>query len=283
MVLVPQLATRLLAAEFVRRIPPILLTLLAIPVPSPAQETASGGLRAPPRSFAIPMEFEHDFGAANGEATILRLLPVWSLPLSETLRLVNLDLVTLADAPGGITGGPINPNPTPGDRTFGLTDLIHGSFLTPENQGTFLWGAGFMLGIPTATADVLGSGKWAVGPALRLTWRSGPWNLGAIAGQRWSFAGDSSRPQLNALIIRGTLRFQLPGPWYLVSSPILTANWNAPSSERWLIPLGGGPGITFHLGDHRWATSLQAYWNAVQPDGAPDWALRLQLIAAIPT
>ena len=250
--------------------------------PAAAQEQAPVGLRAPPRAFALPMEVEHDFGAANGEATIIRFLPLWSVPLGEAWRLINLELVTAGEAPGGVPGGSVNPNPTPGERAFGLSDLIHGSFFTPEDQGPFIWGAGFILGIPTATDRVLGSGKWAAGPAIRLTFRTGPWNLGAIAGQRWSFAGDASRPDLNALIIRGTFRFKLPGPWYLVSSPIITANWNAPSSERWLVPLGGGPGITFGAGSHRWATSLQAYVNAVKPEGAPDWAARVQVIAAIP-
>jgi hypothetical protein len=278
----PWLAARLPFTRPAMGMLPALSTLLAVAVPVTAQEQAPGGLRAPPRSFALPMEIEHDFGAANGEATIFRFLPLWSVPLSESWRLVNLELVTLADAPGGVPGGPIDPNPTPGDRAFGLSDLIHGSFLTPEDQETFIWGAGLILGIPTATDEVLGSGKWAAGPAVRLTFRTGPWNLGAVAGQRWSFAGDASRPDLNALIIRGAFRFKLPGPWYLVSAPIITANWNAPSSERWLVPLGGGPGITFGMGEQRWATSLQGYVNAVKPEGAPEWAARVQLITAIP-
>ena len=264
------------------RMLPALAALLALATPVTAQDQAPVGLRAPSRSFALPLEIEHDFGAANGEATLFRFLPLWSVPLNEAWRLVNLELITLADAPGGVPGRPVDPNPTPGDRAFGLSDLIHGSFFTPEDQGAFIWGVGFILGIPTATDQVLGSGKWAAGPAIRLTFRTGPWNLGAIAGQRWSFAGDASRPDLNALIVRGTFRFQLPGPWYLVSAPIITANWNAPSSERWLVPLGGCPGITFGVGSQRWATSLQAYVNAVKPEGAPEWAARVQLITAIP-
>ena len=256
--------------------------VLAIAISLPAQESTSGGLTAPPRSFALPMEVEHDFGAANGEATFLRFLPLWSLPLGDDWRIINLDLITLAEAPGGVPGRPVNPNPTLGERAFGLSDLLHASFLTPEGQGTFIWGAGVAFGIPTATSRALGSGKWAIGPAVRLTFRSGPWNLGAVSAQRWSFAGDAKRPDLNALIIRGTLRFQLPGPSYLVSAPIITANWNAPSAERWLVPLGGGPGITFEVGEHRWAASVQAYYNAIRPDGAPDWSIRLQLVAAIP-
>jgi hypothetical protein len=82
------------------------------------------------------MEVEHDFGAANGEATFIRFLPLWSLPLGEDWRLINLDLITVAEAPGGVPGRPGNPNPTLGERAFGLSDLLHTSFLTPEGQAS---------------------------------------------------------------------------------------------------------------------------------------------------
>jgi len=36
------------------------------------------------------------------------------------------------------------------------------------------------------------------------------------------------------------------------------------------------------MGEQRWATSLQGYVNAVKPEGAPEWAARVQVIAAIP-
>lgn len=264
----------------------ITLVLFALLLPAakhaPAADEPADGLRTPPKSFALPVEIEHDYGAENGEATIIRLLPLYSFPLNDQWRLVNVDIVTLADAPGGVPGRPGNPNIVEGEQAFGLGDWLHASFFTPENQEGFIWGAGFILGVPTATDDVLGSGKWSAGPAVRLTYRGGPWNLGMLAGQRWSFAGSSSRPDLNALIVRGTLRRQLPDNWYLVSAPIITANWDARSSQRWLVPVGGGVGRTFELWRRNWAASLQGYYNAIRPDGAPDWAIRLQVIAALP-
>ena len=260
---------------------PFALLLLAFAGASAADES-SDGLRSPPKSFALPTEIEHDFGAANGEATLIRLLPLYSFPLNEQWRLVNIDIVTLADAPGGVPGRPGNPNPVAGDEAFGLGDLLHTSFFTPEGQSGFIWGAGFILSAPTATDDVLGTGKWAAGPAVRLTYRQGPWNVGVLAGQRWSFAGSSSRPDLNSLIMRGTIRRQLPNNWYVVSAPIITANWDARSGQRWLVPVGGGVGRTFELWQRGWAASVQGYYNAIRPDGAPDWAIRLQVVAALP-
>jgi hypothetical protein len=247
-----------------------------------AQDGDRAGLRMPPRSFALPMEIERDFGASDGDATIIRIMPLYSLRLNDAWRLVNLTLITLADVPGGVPGRPVNPNPVRGEAVFGLSDLIHTGFFTPEGQSGFIWGAGFILSLPTATDEVLGSGKWAVGPAIRLTYRRGPWNLGAVTGQRWSFAGQSSRPELNALLVRGTTRCRLSGGWYFIYAPIIVANWNAPSSQRWVVPVGGGLGKSFELHGRLWAASVQAYHNAIRPDAAPDWALRLQIVAAIP-
>ncbi|MBT8443625.1 MAG: hypothetical protein KJO13_02695 [Gammaproteobacteria bacterium] len=256
--------------------------LVSIPAFSIAQQSNDAGLVAPAQSFALPTEIERDFGADNGDATIIRLLPLYSFPLNADWRLINLNLITIADAPGGVAGRPGNPNATSGSRAFGLGDLLHASFFTPESQKNFVWGAGFALNLPTATNDVLGSGKWAAGPAVRLTYRTGPWNLGLIAGQRWSFAGSDSRADTNALLIRGTIRRKLPHDWYFVYAPIVTANWDARSSQRWLVPVGGGLGKVFTLFASNWAASGQLYYNLIRPDAAPDWAMRLQLIAAIP-
>jgi len=247
-----------------------------------AQESGKDVQLAPVNAFALPMEIEADSGASNGDATIIRIMPLYNIGLSKDWRVVNLNLITLADAPGGVPGRPGNPNATPGEREFGLSDLIHASFFTPEKQHNYIWGAGFILSMPTATADVLGSGKWAIGPSLRLTYRTGPWNLGAIAGNRWSFAGSSDRAEVNQLLIRGTIRRQLPNDWYFVSAPIITANWGAPSGNRWLVPIGGGFGKVFRLDRKPWAWSLQGYFNVIRPDGAPEWAVRLSVIAAIP-
>lgn len=247
-----------------------------------AQESGNDVRLAPVNTFALPIEIEADSGASNGDATIIRIMPLYNIGLSKDWRVVNLDLISLADAPGGVPGRPGNPNATPGEREFGLSDLIHASFFTPEIQRNFIWGAGFMLSIPTASDEVLGSGKWAIGPALRLTYRTGPWSVGAIAGNRWSFAGISDRADVNQLLIRGTIRRQLQNNWYFVTAPIITANWRAPASERWLVPIGGGFGRLFQMGRTTWAASLQGYYNAIRPDGAPEWAVRFSVIAPVP-
>ena len=260
----------------------LLLTLLTA-AGTVRAETSGGDIGGNgERYFVLPTEIETDRGAANGDATLLRLMPAYNWKINPDWQIVNLDLVLLADAPGGVPGWPGNPEPIPGDRTTGLSDWIHASFFNQLKEGGLVVGAGFITGFPTATDPALGSGKWTLGPALRAVWRSDTWTIGGFGGQRWSFAGKSNRADISQLMIRATIRRRLPGKWYFVSAPLITANWNAESGNRWLVPLGGGFGRAFRIGRTDWAPSLQFYSNVIRPDGAPDWSVRLSLIAAIP-
>lgn len=228
--------------------------------------------------FALPVELDLDSGAANGDANILRIMPLYTFPVFKRWSLVHLDIFTMADAPGGT---PAFPGDSGLGQTKGISDFLHASFVTPKRSGNLIWGLGAMLAAPTATDESLGNGKWAAGPAFRVTYRNGPWNIGLIGGQRWSFAGSSNRAHVNQLLLRGAIRHQLTDDWYLVSAPLITANWDLPG-ENWLVPLGGGIGRRFTFGRHPWAWSVQGYYNVVKPEPAPDWVFRLAIVAAIP-
>ena len=45
------------------------------------------------------------------------------------------------------------------------------------------------------------------------------------------------------------LNYNLPKGWYLTTSPVITANWEARSDNRWTVPIGGGIGRIFKIGD----------------------------------
>ncbi len=246
-----------------------------------AQETADDSLEGTGSFFALPIELDVDSGAANGDASILRIMPLYGFPAFKTWKLINVDLVTIADAPGGVPGLPGNPNPIPGDRVFGISDLLHASFYTPISKGNLIWGLGGMFTVPIASDSKLGSGKWSAGPAFRIVYRTENWNFGAFGGQHWSYAGDSDRKDVSQFIMRGAVRRQLSNNWYFVSAPIITANWKA-SGEKWFVPMGGGFGKVFDVKGDPWALSLQGYYNVIKPVGAPNWSVRLSLIAPIP-
>ena len=47
----------------------------------------------------------------------------------------------------------------------------------------------------------------------------------------------------------------------------------ADADNRWTIPLGGGIGKLFKVGDLPINTRLQAYYNVEKPNGGPDWSM----------
>ena len=48
-------------------------------------------------------------------------------------------------------------------------------------------------------------------------------------------------------------------------------------------PVGGGIGKMFKVGNMPLDLTTQAYYNAIKPDGASDWQLRVQLKLIFPT
>ena len=105
----------------------------------------------------------------------------------------------------------------------------------------------------------------------------GPWVFGALANNQWSYAGWGKQ-NVNQMLIQPFVNYNLDKGWYLVSSPVITANWEADSGNVWTLPVGGGVGRLFKIGKMPVNMQLAAYWNAEKPDyvGA-DWQLRFQI------
>jgi hypothetical protein len=138
--------------------------------------------------------------------------------------------------------------------------------------------------LATATEQILGSEKWNAGPGFILVKMTGPWVLGGVIWNTWSFAGDDSRPDTNAMGAQYFINYNLPNAWYLTSSPSISANWKAEEGNKWIVPFGGGFGKIFAIGPQKLNGNITGYWNAVKPDNVdgPDWTLRLQLAFLFP-
>ena len=68
--------------------------------------------------------------------------------------------------------------------------------------------------------------------------------------------------------------------WYVSSSPVITANWEAHGDDNnFTVPVGGGVGRLIRVGKLPVNLQAQAFYNAVKPDDDPaaDWTLRLQV------
>jgi hypothetical protein len=165
------------------------------------------------------------------------------------------------------------------DGAFGLGDVNQTLFFSPAAPSKVIWGAGPAFTLPTATDDVLGSGKWSAGLGVVALTMPGRWVIGALVSNQWSFAGDDERPDVNSMVLQYFINYNFEKGWYFSSAPINTANWEVDSEDRWTVPLGGGVGKIFKIGKQPMNAQVGVYYNVVTPDNLPsgDWSLRLQL------
>jgi hypothetical protein len=175
------------------------------------------------------------------------------------------------------------PEVQPGqDAEFGLGDVNYTLFLSPADSGRLIWGAGPAVDLPTATDDVLGTGQLSLGPSVVVLAMPDPWVVGVLWRNVWSVAGDSDRASVNRMLVQYFVNYNLPDGWYLTSAPIITADWRADSDDRWVVPIGGGFGKIFRIGDQPMNAQLQAFYNLEDTPLSGEWTIRFQLQLLFP-
>ena len=155
---------------------------------------------------------------------------------------------------------------------FGLGDTTFSAFFSPRSKSKTVWGVGPVALLPTSTSDRLGAGEWGLGVSGVALTMPGDWVVGGVVSNVWSFEGA-----VNFFTLQPFVNYNLGQGWYLVSAPIMTANWEAPDGEQWRVPLGGGAGRTFRIGKLPVNLNAQYYSYVETTSGGPEWQLRLQL------
>lgn len=249
-----------------------LLTILAAQSAMADDDLAKAAGNPIAGMYSLPIEFTFDYGAANGEATFMNIQPVIPVTVGDW-NLVNRTIIPFIDAPGGLVGSSgITGQPVRGKGATGLGDINHTTFFSPVKAAEIIWGVGPSLGIPTATDDQLGSGKWTIGPSAVVLTQPGNWNLGVLGQQLWSFAGDGNRASVNRTLIQPFITYNLGNGWGITTDPIITYDWSAPnSSDAWVVPLGGGVRKMTNICGQPVSFNLRAYYNVVKPKAGPDW------------
>jgi hypothetical protein len=222
-------------------------------------------------SFPFQDNIGLGYGPGNqGTQNVLNFQPVIPLHVTEDWNVITRTILPIVSQPS-FTGGA---------GTTGLGDLTITAFLSPAKAEGIIWGAGPVASFPTATSPFTGSqSTWGLGPSVVVLAMPGPWVLGALVNQIWSVAGASA----SQMLIQYFVNYNFAGGWYLTTSPILTADWNAASGQQWVVPVGAGGGKIFRIGRLPFNGNVSAYYNAVRPDIGPEWTLRVQLALLLPT
>lgn len=160
--------------------------------------------------------------------------------------------------------------------TYGLGDLGYELYAARPSTDGLSFGGGLALWLPTGSDRRLSDGKWQLGPALAFGAAWGPVALSVWARQLFTLGSVRTAPDVNRLVVQPSLTWTVRSGWYLVSAPRLQADWDAASSDRFTVPLGGGVGRVFGIGSQRLSASLEGYATVAPRSSTPhpDWTLR---------
>ena len=175
-------------------------------------------------------------------------------------------------------------------RTTGFGDMSYVGLFSPSEgkpvgNGSFLWGAGFDISAPTASDDVLGTGKWSGGPSALAVYMGPKWKVGTLGMHFWDFAGDDDRDDVNLTNLQYFVFYGLDETTSIGAAPNIIANWEQPSEDRWTVPIGIGISKTIQMGKVPVRLGAEIHYSVVQPDNIPssEWDFRLYVIPAAPS
>jgi hypothetical protein len=231
-------------------------------------------------TYSLPFQ-NNIFGGAgpthDAVGNVLNIQPVLPFTFGDW-NVISRTIAPLVYVPGLVPGLPDNPGvPAGTGSVFGLGDINQTFYISPAASSGLIWGIGPSVTIPTATNSEIGSGKLSIGPGAVALVMPKPWVIGILGRQLWSVAGPASRKDVSQLLLQPFVNYNLPGGWYLVSAPVITADWTAAPGNRWNVPVGGGVGKIFRIGSQPMNASLQAFDYPVHSSLGPSWAIRFQV------
>ena len=256
-----------------------LAALATAPAHAELSATELAKLAQNPVGNLISLPFQNNtnlnFGPEKGTQNILNIQPVIPIEINKDWNIISRTIVPVI----------WNPSLSPTDpATSGLGDTSLTAFLSPADPGKWIWGAGPILQIPTNTNAELGNKNWGLGPSavvLHLD-KGDPWVYGVLVNNVWSLSSNERGGSYNNGLIQPFVNYNFKDGFYLTSAPIATVNWKADGGNKWTVPVGGGVGKIFHLGKLPVNTQLSAYYNAIRPDDAATWQIRLQVQLMFP-
>ncbi|MFO1313069.1 MAG: transporter [Burkholderiales bacterium] len=261
----------------------IVVTVIALlaATPGKAQTAGAAALAAAVANpvaalISVPIQFNYDqhIGPDRaGDRWTINVQPVIPFTLNEDWNLISRTIAPIVVQDDIFPGS--------GSQT-GLGDIAQSLFFSPRKPtaGGWVWGAGPVFLLPTATDDLLGTKKWGAGPTGVVLRQDHGWSYGALANHIWSFAGDESRQNVNQSFLQPFLSYTTPEAWTFGVNSESTYNWNG---NRWTVPIGVSVSHVMKFGEQ--PVSLSAglrYWVESPDYGPQGWGLRFGVAFLFP-
>ena len=226
--------------------------------------------------ISVPIQYNYDqnFGPEDdGSVSRLNIQPVIPASLNDDWNLITRVILPLVDQ---------KDIPVKGQGESGLGDVVASLFSSPKApaSGGWIWGAGPVLLLPTASEDALGAEKWGLGPTLVALKQTGPWTVGGLANHIWSVDGDSDRDDVNATFVQPFISYITRTKTTFGISSETTYDWEG---DSWSVPVNATVAQMLKAGPQILQVTVGArYWLDAPDNGPEGWGIRLQLTLLYP-
>jgi len=223
---------------------------------------------------SVPFQFNWEQNVGPSELTrfILNVQPVMPFEINPNWNLITRVIMPLVSQPPLFSGD---------SPTFGISDVTTSFFFSPRKVTGFTIGAGPAIVLPSTSEPTLGTGKWSAGPTVVALKQEGPYTLGVLWNQVWSFSGDTSRADVNQMFVQPFLAYQATHTVTLTVQSETTANWEA-DTDRWTVPINVIVSKLSSFGV--FPASYQFGFGAfvAHPEIGPSWKIRAAIVVLLP-
>jgi hypothetical protein len=247
----------------------------AAPPEAPDQQTELARKLTNPVSdlVSVPFQFnwEQNVGPADETRFVLNVQPVIPFSINQDWNMIARVIVPFVSQPALVEGGA---------PAFGVSDVLASFFFSPR-AGSLIWGVGPVVSLPSTSFPTLGTGKWSAGPTAVVLKQTGPWTVGALWNQVWSFSGNVERSDVNQMFLQPFVAYQANRTITLTVQSETTANWKN-EEDRWTVPINVVVAklSTFGVFPASYQLGVGAY--PVHPQIGPSWKVRGAIVVLLP-
>ncbi len=212
-------------------------------------------------SVPFQLNYDTDIGANDeGDRYLLNIQPVIPLSLNDDWNVISRTILPVLS----------QDDVFPGEGSqSGLGDVVQSVFFSPKRptKSGWIWGAGPVFLVPTASDSLLGAKKWGLGPTAVVLKQNGPWTYGALANHIWSVAGESKRQDINSTFLQPFLSYTTRGAVTFSLNTETTYDWK---SEQWAVPVNVTTTKVMRLGNQLVSVGGGVRYWAESTNGGPE-------------
>lgn len=210
--------------------------------------------------ISVPLQFNYDgqIGPINqGDRFTLNVQPVIPFSLNADWNLISRTIVPIISQSAIFPGS---------GSQFGAGDTTQSFFVSPT-AGGIVWGVGPVFLLPTGSQALLSAHQWGAGPTAVVLKQTGPWTVGFLANQIWSFASTSSNAgYVSSTYFQPFVSYTTADQWTFSLNTESSYNWSA---RQITVPLNAVVSKLVKVGGQPISLGLGVRYYAASPANGP--------------